>query len=194
MVTIRNIDETFRFYGSFGAKQMDVGNGTCFTFPDNSYIRFWGDLHGFCVAAVDFTPPEDAIFRSQIQQRYLGIGFHEEGHYVSYMRKSDARDSTSGISCFVFPSPAPHFLKLMGGQRLRFHGMYFQEQFFRENGLQLYGSFVKRHKALAVRIAELTEDLEELRFEKALLLQNSSMQKMQAQRHSARILPPWRPA
>ena len=24
MVTIRNIDETFRFYGSFGAKQMDV--------------------------------------------------------------------------------------------------------------------------------------------------------------------------
>ena len=28
---------------------------------------------------------------------------------------------------------------------------------------------VKRHKALAVRIAELTEDLEELRFEKALL-------------------------
>lgn len=127
MVTIRNIDETFRFYGSFGAKQMDVGNGTCFSFPDNSYIRFWGDLHGFCVAAVDFTPPEDAIFRSQIQQRYLGIGFHEEGHYVSYMRKSDARDSTSGISCFVFPSPAPHFLKLMGGQRLRFHGMYFQE-------------------------------------------------------------------
>lgn len=29
----------------------------------------------------------------------------------------------------------------MGGQRLRFHGMYFQEQFFRENGVQLYGSF-----------------------------------------------------
>ena len=64
MVTIRNIDETFRFYGSFGAKQMDVENGTCFTFPDkNSYIRFWGDLHGFCVAAVDFTPREDVIFR-----------------------------------------------------------------------------------------------------------------------------------
>lgn len=80
MVTIRNIDETFRFYGSFGAKQMDVENGTCFTFPDkSSYIRFWGDLHGFCVAAVDFTPPEDVIFRSQIHQRYLGIGFHERG-------------------------------------------------------------------------------------------------------------------
>ena len=137
MVTIRNIDETFRFYGSFGAKQMDVENGTCFTFPDkSSYIRFWGDLHGFCVAAVDFTPPEDVIFRSQIHQRYLGIGFHEEGHYISYMRKSDARDSTSGISCFVFHSPAPHFLKLTGGQRLRFHGMYFQEQFFQENNVR----------------------------------------------------------
>ena len=83
MVTIRNIDETFRFYGSFGAKQMDVENGTCFTFPDkSSYIRFWGDLHGFCVAAVDFTPPEDVIFRSQIHQRYLGIGFHEAVSYT----------------------------------------------------------------------------------------------------------------
>ena len=30
---------------------------------------------------------------------------------------------------------------------------------------------MKRHKALAVRIAELTEDLEELRSEKSLLLQ-----------------------
>ena len=80
MVTIRNIDETFRFYGSFGAKQMDVGNGTCFTFPDkNSYIRFWGDLHGFCVAAVDFTPPKDVIFRSQIHQRYLASASMRKG-------------------------------------------------------------------------------------------------------------------
>ena len=39
----------------------------------------------------------------------------------------------------------------------------------REKELPIY--HVKRHKALAVRIAELTEDLEELRFEKALLLQ-----------------------
>ena len=79
MVTIRNIDETFRFYGSFGADRQKTGNGTRFTFPDkSSYIRFWGDLHDFCVAAVDFTPPEDVIFRSQIHQRYLGIDFHEE--------------------------------------------------------------------------------------------------------------------
>ena len=142
MVTIRNIDETFRFYGSFGADRQKTGNGTRFTFPDkSSYIRFWGDLHDFCVAAVDFTPPEDVIFRSQIHQRYLGIGFHEEGRYLSYMRKSDVRESTAGINCFVLNSPAPHFLKLAKGQRLRFHGMYFQEQFFQENGVRLYDSF-----------------------------------------------------
>ena len=142
MVTIRNIDETFRFYGSFGADRQKTGNGTRFTFPDkSSYIRFWGDLHDFCVAAVDFTPPEDVIFRSQIHQRYLGIGFHEEGRYLSYMRKSDVRESTAGINCFVLNSPAPHFLKLAKGQRLRFHGMYFQEQFFQENNVLLYGSF-----------------------------------------------------
>lgn len=52
---------------------------------------------------------------------------------------------------------------------------------------------VKRHKALAVRIAELTEELEELRSEKALLLQNLSMRRMQAQKRSARILPSWSP-
>ena len=38
-----------------------------------------------------------------------------------------------------------------------------------KNALPIY--HVKRHKALAVRIAELTEDLEELRSEKALLFQ-----------------------
>lgn len=52
---------------------------------------------------------------------------------------------------------------------------------------------VKRHKALTVRIAELTEELEELRSEKALLLQNLSMRRMQAQKRSARILPSWSP-
>ena len=79
MVTIRNIDETFRFYGSFGAKQMDVRTEHAFTFSDkNSYIRFWGDLQALRGCG-GFTPREDVIFRSQIHQRYLGIGFHEEG-------------------------------------------------------------------------------------------------------------------
>lgn len=97
MITIRSIEETLRFYGSFGASQKDMGNGLCFTFPDQrSYVRFWGDLHGFCVASVDFTPPEDVVFRSQIQQRYLGIGFHEEGRYLSYMKKADARAPAGG--------------------------------------------------------------------------------------------------
>ena len=52
---------------------------------------------------------------------------------------------------------------------------------------------VKRHKALAVRIAELTEDLEELRSEKcASFYRDSSMRRMQAQRRSGRILLRWR--
>lgn len=38
-------------------------------------------------------------------------------------------------------------------------------------GKSIYAYHVKRHKALAVRITELTEELEELRSEKALLLQ-----------------------
>lgn len=142
MITIRSIEETLRFYGSFGASQKDMGNGLCFTFPDQrSYVRFWGDLHGFCVASVDFTPPEDVVFRSQIRQRYLGIGFHEEGRYLSYRKKADARAPAGGSHCFVFNSPAPHFMKLTGGQRLRFHGMYFLESFFLENGVRLYDSF-----------------------------------------------------
>ena len=53
---------------------------------------------------------------------------------------------------------------------------------------------VKRHKALAVRIAELTEDLRNCVSKRHSFCKNLSMQKMQAQRHSARILPPWRPA
>ena len=51
---------------------------------------------------------------------------------------------------------------------------------------------VKQHKVLAVRIAELTEELEELRSEKSLLLQKFGMRRMWAQMCSARILPRWR--
>ena len=51
---------------------------------------------------------------------------------------------------------------------------------------------VKRHKALAVRIAELTEDLEELAPKSRIFYRDSSMRRMQAQRRSERILPPWR--
>ncbi len=113
-----------------------------FTFFDKtSYVRFWGDLHGFCVASVDVIFPKDIVFRSQIQQRYIGIGFTEEGQMISYNRKSEMRKSRNGIDCYVFNSPVPLFMKISGGQRLRFRGMYFQESFFRENNVSLYDSF-----------------------------------------------------
>ena len=142
MITIHNIDETLLFYGSLGAEQKEIGNCTLFTFFDKtSYVRFWGDLHGFCVASVDVIFPKDIVFRSQIQQRYIGIGFTEEGQMISYNRKSEMRKSRNGIDCYIFNSPVPLFMKISGGQRLRFRGMYFQESFFRENNVSLYDSF-----------------------------------------------------
>lgn len=142
MITIHNIDETIRLYGSLGAQRLETGNGSLFTFGDpSSYVRFWGDLHGFCVAAVDMVFPRDLITRSQFHERYIGISFMEEGRVVTYNKKAEPRESHTGIDCYVFNSPAPLFMRLLGGQRLRFRGMYFQESFFRENGLRLQDSF-----------------------------------------------------
>ena len=142
MITIHSIDETLRLYGSLGARQTDTGNGELFTLKDpSSYVRFWGDLHGFCVASVDMIFPEDLMTRSQFYERYIGISFTEKGRVVSYNRKTDIRESRTGMDCYVFNSPVPLFMKIPGGQRLRFRGMYFQESFFRENGLRLYDSF-----------------------------------------------------
>lgn len=142
MITIHNVDETLLFYGSLGAERKEIGNCTAFTFFDEtSHVRFWGDLRGFCVASVDVVYPKDMVIRSQIQQRYIGISFTEEGQVVSYNRKAAVRESRNGIDCYVFNSPVPLFMKISGGQRLRFRGMYFQESFFRENNVALYDSF-----------------------------------------------------
>lgn len=142
MVTIHNIEETLRLYGSLGAQQTETGNGELFTFGNqSSYVRFWGNLHGFCVASVDMIFPEDMITRSQFHERYIGISFMEEGNVVTYHRKTEIRESKAGMDCYVFNSPVPLFMRISGGQRLRFRGMYFQESFFRENGLRLYDSF-----------------------------------------------------
>ena len=142
MITIHNIDETILFYGSLGAERKEAGNCTLFTFFDKtSYVRFWGDLHGFCVASVDVVFPRDLIIRSQIYQRYIGISFTEEGHMVSYNRKTEMRKSHNGTDCYIFNSPAPLFMRITGGQRLRFRGMYFQESFFKGNNVSLYDSF-----------------------------------------------------
>lgn len=110
-------------------------------FDKTSHVRFWGDLRGFCVALVDVISPKDMVIRSQIQQRYIGISFTEEGQVVSYNRKAEVRESRNGIDCYVFNSPVPLFMKISGGQRLRFRGIYFQESFFRENNVALYDSF-----------------------------------------------------
>lgn len=142
MITIHGIDETILFYGSLGAERKELGNCTLFTFFDKaSHVRFWGDLHGFCAASVDFVCPKDMLIRSQIRQRYIGISFTEEGRLISYNRKSEIRESGSGIDCYVFNSPVPLFMKITGGQRLRFRGMYFQESFFLENNVSIYDSF-----------------------------------------------------
>ena len=142
MLTIHSIDETLRLYGSLGARQEETGNGSLFIFGDSSsYVRFWGDLHGFCVASVDMVFPENQITRSQFYERYIGISFMEEGSVVTYNRKTEIRESRAGVDCYVFNSPVPLFMKIPGGQRLRFRGMYFQESFFRQNGLRLYDSF-----------------------------------------------------
>ena len=142
MITIHDVDETILFYGSLGAERKETGNCTLFSFFDAaSYVRFWGDLHGFCVASADVVFPKDLVIRSQIRQRYIGLSFTEEGQMVSYNRKAEARGSRDGMDCYVFNSPAPLFMKMTGGQRLRFRGMYFQESFFRENNVALYDSF-----------------------------------------------------
>ena len=142
MITIHNIEETLLFYGSLGARRQDLGNGVAFSFNDEvSHVRFWGDLHGFCVASVDVVFPQDMTIRSQIHQRYIGVSFTEEGQVISYNRKTDMRASGNGIDCYVFHSPVPLFMKISGGQRLRFCGMYFQESFFQENRLVLHDSF-----------------------------------------------------
>lgn len=159
MVTIHDIDETFAFYATLGAARRDTGNGTWFTFPGQaSHVRFWGDLHGFCVADVDVTFPHAIITRSQFRQRYIGISFTEKGHVITYNRKAQARESRIGVDYYVFHSPAPHFMKIAGGQRLRYHGMYFQEAFFKNNGIPLYDSFWEdaRH-SLACKAARSPE-------------------------------------
>lgn len=148
MVTIHSLEETFLFYASLGAAKKETGNGSWFTFPDKtSHVRFWGDLYGFSAAAVDITFPQNMITRSQFRERYIGISFTEEGSVVTYNRKTETRRSCIGADCYVFYSPAPLFMKIEGGQRLRFRGMYFQESFFEKNGIRLYDSFWEDAKA-----------------------------------------------
>lgn len=142
MVTIRRIDELFNFYVSLGGIRKNTENGFLYIFPkQNSKIHFWGDLHGFSAADADFTYPHDTIVRSQFIQRYVGIGLSEQGKVKVYTKKNQTLLFGESVNCFVFDSLVPFFMKILGGQRLRFQGLYFQEAFFTENSIPLYDSF-----------------------------------------------------
>ncbi|WP_195840480.1 helix-turn-helix transcriptional regulator [Clostridium porci] len=142
MITIHSIDEMLDFYISLGGVKKNALNGFHYAFPgEHSKVRFWGDLRGFSAADADFTYPRDTVVRSQFRQRYVGIGLSEQGAVETYTQKTQMIHFGEGINCFVFDSPIPFFMKISGGQRLRFQGLYFQEAFFAENNIPLYDSF-----------------------------------------------------
>lgn len=142
MITIRSIDEMLTMYSSFGGIRKDVENGFQYMFPHKkSKMRFWGNLHGFCAADADFTYPQDTVIRNQFKQRYIGIGLGESGETEIYTRKRQTLRIGKGMTCFVYDSPVPFFMKISGGQRLKFQGLYFQEAFFKEHQIPLYDNF-----------------------------------------------------
>ncbi len=145
MIVLHSIDEMFQFYITFGGERMEVKNGFCYNFPDtDSHVRFWGNLHGFSAAAADFTFPKEMIIRNHFSQRYIGIGFIEEGSSkgCTYTQKDQARHiMKNGINCFVLDSPHSFFMKLPAEEKMRFKAFYFQEKFFEDNGIRLYDSF-----------------------------------------------------
>ena len=142
MITIHNVEEMFALYVSLGGQRAETLNGFFYRFPkSSSYIRFWGDLRGFSAASADFVYPEDTVIRTQLTERYLGIGFSEIGSIQTYQHKSETRRFDGGCNCYVYNSRFPFFMRVTGGQRLRFTALYFQESFFRENRISLPDSF-----------------------------------------------------
>lgn len=142
MITIHNIEEMFDFYVSLGGRREPAMNGFYYKFPgENSYIRFWGDLCGFSAASADFIYPEDVVIRSQLTERYLGVGFSEIGSIQTYQNKKQTRRFDDGCNCYVYNSRFPFFMRVTGGRRLRFTALYFQESFFTKNKIPLHDSF-----------------------------------------------------
>ena len=142
MITIHNISEMIAFYTSLGGERKQTQNGFCYLFPSqNSYVKFWGDLNGFSLSDANFTYKEDAVIRSQFSERYIGIGLSEEGSVETYTEKKKTIQLGVGVNCFVFDSPIPFFMRVKGGECLKFKGLYFQERFFLENKIPLYDSF-----------------------------------------------------
>ena len=142
MITIHNVEEMFDFYISLGGIREETINGFYYRFPTaDSYIRFWGNLRGFSAASADFIYPEDVVIRSQLTERYLGVGFSETGSIQTYQNKKQTRRFDDGCNCYVYNSRFPFFMRVTGGQRLRFTALYFQESFLSENKIPLHDSF-----------------------------------------------------
>lgn len=142
MIVIHSIEEMFAFYLSLGGTRENAVNGFFYRFPGrDSYIRFWGELRGFSAASADFVYPEDIVIRTQLTERYLGVGFSEAGSIQTYQHKKQARRFDDGCNCYVYNSRFPFFMRVMGGQRLRFTALYFQEGFFKGNQISLPDSF-----------------------------------------------------
>lgn len=142
MIVIHNIEEMFKFYVSLGGKREATANGFFYRFHDSgSYIRFWGNLRGFSAASADFIYPEDIVIRTQLTERYLGVGFSESGSIQTYQNKKQTRRFDGGCNCYVYHSRFPFFMRVTGGQRLRFTALYFQEYFFEENHIAMPDSF-----------------------------------------------------
>lgn len=142
MIIIRSIEEMLMFYTSLGGEQRESINGIHYIFPNQkSNIRFWGELHSFSAADVDFTFEQDTIVRTQFDERYIGIGFSEQGTVETYSQKKQKLNFGQGSNCFVFDSHGPFFMKICGGQRLKFRGLYFQESFFTKNNIPICDSF-----------------------------------------------------
>lgn len=142
MITIHSVEEMLNYYSLLGGVRQETENGYCYVFPrQRSKVRFWGNLRNFFVADADFIYPHDTITRSQFSQRYIGIGISEQGSVEAYTQKKQMLLFGEGINAFVSDSPVPFFMRITGGQQLKFQGLYFQEAFFAENRIPLYDSF-----------------------------------------------------
>lgn len=142
MITIHIVDEMLNYYSFLGGVLEETENGYCYVFPKwQSKVRFWGNLYSFSVADADFVYPHDTIIRSQFRERYIGIGISEQGLVEAYTQKDQMFHLGQGVNAFVSDSPVPFFMKVTGGQRLKFQGLYFHQAFFAENNISFYDSF-----------------------------------------------------
>jgi AraC-like DNA-binding protein len=132
-------------YGKFGGIHEKISKGGRYGFSHNDghtgTIDLYGNLSGFFVSDVDFTYGKDMIFRAQLEEKYIGIGILEDGTSVTYKVKSNPRILNQHINFYVDIARKPFFMRIQGGKRLKFFGIYFLESFFTKNNIDLYDSF-----------------------------------------------------